>query len=258
MSKIFITGSSDGLGLLAARSLVSKGHTVFLHARNEERARVAASGVPGAEKVLVGDFASMEETKRLAEKVNALGPFDSVIHNAGIYEAAGAAKSRDGWPLIFAVNTLAPYLLTALISPPQRLIYLSSGLHRQGDARPDRLQAIMKKASVPTYSDTKLHDLILAVAVARLWPAVISNAVDPGWVPTKMGGKNAPDDLDRGYETQVWLASSDDPAALQSGRLLHHLREVSAHPQAGKEDIAEKFLEVCAKITGIPFPFSNH
>lgn len=254
MSKIFITGSSDGLGLLAAKSLVNMGHTVFLHARNEERAKVASSGVPGAGNVLIADFASMAETKKMAEQVNALGPFDAIIHNAGIYDAAAGVKSSDGWPLIFAVNTLAPYILTALISAPKRLIYLSSGLHRQGDASPDRLDAILNRTNEPSYSDTKLHDLILALTAARKWPGTVSNAIDPGWVPTKMGGKNAPDDLDRGYETQVWLSSSDEPAALKSGRLLHHLREVQAHPQAGKEEIGEKFLEVCEKITGISFP----
>ena len=70
------------------------------------------------------------------------------------------------------------------------------------------------------YSDSKLYVTALAFAVARRWPDVLSNAVDPGWVPTKMGGPGAPDDLEKGYLTQTWLAVSDEAAATVSGALL--------------------------------------
>lgn len=252
MAKIFITGSSDGLGLLAAKELVSMGHQVVLHARNEDRAKHTIHQVPGAQKVLIGDLSSIEETKRLAEQVNELGSFDAIIHNAGILHVSHE-ESRDGLPVLFAVNSLAPYILTALILRPERLIYLSSSMHRQGNASEDKLTAILERRYNPGYSDTKLHDLILALAVARKWPETISNAVDPGWVPTKMGGRTAPDDLEKGFLTQVWLAVEHDKEAMLSGRYLHHKRKMSYNSQAKNEGIQEKFLSVCEQITGIAF-----
>ncbi len=254
MAKIFITGSSDGLGQLAAKALVSMGHRVVLHARNEARAKEAMSDVPGAENVVIGDLSVIEETKSLAARANELGPYQAVIHNAGVYRGAENDISADGLPLIFAVNSLAPYILTAMIKRPQRLIYLSSGLHKQGDAGEKRLKSILDGKGTPGYSDTKLHDLILAFAVARKWPETISNAVNPGWVPTKMGGSNAPDNLDKGYETQVWLAAGSDKGATISGRYLFHKEESEFNPQAGDQRIQELFLHVCEELSGVKFP----
>src|SRR3954463_12520152 len=115
MARIFITGSADGLGQLAARDLVEKGHEVVLHARNQERGQEALDKVPGAEGVVTADLSNLDETKQLAERVNGLGTFDAVIHNAGVYQTTGKQ--------IFSVNTLAPYVLTCLINRPARLIY---------------------------------------------------------------------------------------------------------------------------------------
>lgn len=251
MARIFITGSSDGLGLLSARKLVATGHQVVLHARNDERAEFAISQVPDAEKVLIGDLSSIKETRQLAESVNELGTFNAIIHNAGIYQASHDARTEDGLPLLFAVNSLAPYILTAMINRPERLIYLSSGMHLHGDANEGRLESIIGGNNVPGYSDTKLHDVLLAFAVARKWRGVISNAVDPGWVPTKMGGRNAPDNLDEGYETQVWLAVGKDEEAIKSRRYLHHKKEARLNPQANDQNIQDKFLSVCEKLTDL-------
>jgi len=253
MAKIFITGSSDGLGLLAAKELVSRGNQVFLHARNGKRAETAMNEVPGAKEVFIGELSSMEETKKLAGEVNGTGNFDAIIHNAGVFHISDQLKSEDGLPLLFAVNSIAPYILTILINRPQRLIYLSSQMHMHGDASEDRLNAILEGRNIPSYSDSKLHDLLLALAVARKWPDVYSNAVDPGWVPTKMGGSNAPDDLREGFRTQVWLAVGQDKEAMLSGRYLRHKKEKNCHPQAREEKIQEKFLSVCEQISGISF-----
>src|SRR5436853_6786511 len=211
MAKIIITGSADGLGQLAAKALIAQGHQVVLHARNEKRGREALDKVPGAESVVPTDLGSIAEPKQLASKVNALGEFDAVIHNAGVYNASAEE--------IFAVNTLAPYILTCLIQRPKRLIYLSSGMHLQGRSK---LESFKTDISRITYSDSKLHVLILCMAVARRWPQVYANALNPGWVPTKMGGKGAPDDLQKGYETQVWLAVSNEEKSKISGRFFYH------------------------------------
>jgi NAD(P)-dependent dehydrogenase (short-subunit alcohol dehydrogenase family) len=243
MARIFITGSADGLGLLAAKTLVSQGHHVVLHARNHERAREAIKNVPGAEGAFNGDLSSIEETKKLGNEVNKSGSFDAIIHNAGVYQVP--AK------IIFTVNTLAPYILTCLIQEPKRLIYLSSGMHLQG--RPN-FEAFSTDANGINYSDSKLHVVMLAMAVARKWPDVYSNAVNPGWVPTKMGGKGAPDNLEKGYETQAWLAVSDDDQAKVSGRYFFHQKERPCNPAANDVNTQERFLQLCQEITGVAFP----
>ncbi len=253
MARVFITGSSDGLGLLTAQLLVKQAHRVVLHARNEERGRKASAAVPGAETVVLGDLSSIAETRRVAEQVNALGPFDAVIHNAGVgYRSPRRVLSQDGMPLEFAVNTLAPYILTALIHRPKRLIYLSSGLHQDGDSSlKDLAWEHRPWDGQQAYSDTKFQDVLLAFAVARLWVDVLSNALEPGWVPTKMGGAHAPDNLEEGYRTQAWLAASDDPAAKVTGEYFYHMRPRRPHPDARDPKRQDKLLEVCQSLSGI-------
>ena len=195
-------------------------HTVVLHARSEQRGKEALAAVPGAKNVVIGDLTSIAQTRSVAEQVNGLGTFDAVIHNAGVgYREPRRIATEDGLPQVFAVNTLAPYILTALIRRPKRLVYLSSGLHKSGDISLQDLAWEQRPwQGQQAYSDTKFHDVLLAFAIARRWPDVLSNALEPGWVATKMGGPGAPDDLDAGHRTQVWLAVSDDPAAKVTGR----------------------------------------
>jgi NAD(P)-dependent dehydrogenase (short-subunit alcohol dehydrogenase family) len=253
MARVFITGSADGLGKMAAQLLLEEGHNVVLHARNEARAKQAMAGVPAAEAVVIGDLSSIRQTRGVAEQVNAVGAFDAVIHNAAVgYREGRRIQTEDGLPHVFAINTLAPYILTALIQRPKRLVYLSSGLHQQGDASlKDLLWQERPWQGMQAYSDSKLHDVLLAFAVARLWPDVLSNAVEPGWVATKMGGRSATDDLDQGHRTQVWLAVSDDPEAKVSGEYFYHLRR--RIPKAATRDVAvqNKLLDECRRISGV-------
>src|SRR5579883_2285666 len=181
MARVFITGSADGLGKMAAQLLVEQGHRVVLHARNEQRGSEAMSVVPGAEAVVTGDLSSMADTRRMAEKVNALGAFDAVIHNAGVgYQEPRRDATEDGLPRVFAVSTMATYILTALIERPKRLVYLSSGLHRSGDVSlRDLAWNDRRWDGTQAYCDTKLHDVLIAFAVARRWPEVFSNALEP-------------------------------------------------------------------------------
>ena len=243
MAKIFITGSADGLGQLSAQWLLTQGHDVVLHARNVQRSREALAKTPGASKALVADLTDMQETKQLADDVNSLGPFDAIIHNAGVYQRPGNE--------IFAVNTLAPYILTCLIQRPKRLIYLSSQMHMYGQGN---LERITKNNNGVSYSDSKLHVLMLSIEVARRWPGVFANTVDPGWVPTKMGGRGAPDDLQKGYQTQAWLAASNDTEVQVSGKYFFHQKQRRYNSAADDLSLREKLLERCAEITGIDFP----
>jgi len=255
MSRVFITGSSDGLGLLAARLLASQAHQVTLHARNDARAADAGRALPQAEAVVVGDLSSIEQMRRVATQVNALGRYDAVIHNVGVGYREPRVETADGLSHVFAVNVLAPYLLTALITPPGRLVYLSSGMHRGGDARLDDPQSKARRWNgSQAYSDSKLLDVVLAFAVARRWPGVLSNALEPGWVPTKMGGPGAPDDLRLGAVTQAWLATSDDPAATVTGQYFRHQKPHGVHPAARRADLQDALLSYCADISGTPLP----
>ena len=247
MARIFITGSSDGLGLMEARMLVSQGHTVVLHGRSRQRADEALSKVPGALAAVVGDLAGIAETKALADQVNGLGPFDAVIHNAGVYHESRSIRTASGLAEIFVVNSLAPYILTCLIERPKRLIYTSSGMHRSGDGS-------LRDVAARSYSDTKLQNVILAFAVARKWHGVLSNAVDPGWAATKMGGRGAPVSIEEGSRTQVWLSVSQEKEALVSGRYFSHLKPGSFHPAAADPAVQEKYLSECARLSGVVFP----
>jgi NAD(P)-dependent dehydrogenase (short-subunit alcohol dehydrogenase family) len=253
MASIFITGSADGLGRGAARRLVALGHDVVLHGRNGDRAQQALRAVPGARTALVGDLASMEQTRELAAQANAAGPFQAVIHNAGVYRPGTASRETvDGLDEVFAINALAPYLLTALIEAPRRLIYLTSGLHQGGDPDLRDLQRRQRRWNgSQAYANSKLFDVVLAFAVARLWPHVLSNAIDPGWAPTKMGGASAPGDLEQGVATQVWLAISDDPGARVSGRYFYRKRAQPAHAAASDVRVQDAFLAACQQLTGV-------
>jgi NAD(P)-dependent dehydrogenase (short-subunit alcohol dehydrogenase family) len=168
--------------------------------------------------------------------------FDAVIHNAGVYQTSAE--------LIFTVNTVAPYILTSLIHKPKRLIYLSSGMHLRGQPNLEYFKQDIKRIR---YSDSKLHVMMLALATARQWPSIYANAVDPGWVPTRMGGKNAPDDLQKGYETQTWLAVSNDERAKVSGRYFFHQKETAYNPIANDVTLQEKLLGILEDITGVSF-----
>jgi NAD(P)-dependent dehydrogenase (short-subunit alcohol dehydrogenase family) len=258
MARVFVTGSADGLGKMAADFLIDQGHQVVLHARSAARADETHKTVAGAQDIVVGDLSSIAETKSVADQVNKLGRFDAVIHNAGIgYREAKLVKTADGLPQLFAVNTLGPYLLTALITMPKRLVYLSSRMHYgAGTHLDDMLWGRRRWNGSQAYAETKFQDVLLAFAVARLFPGLKSNSLEPGWVPTKMGGAGAPDDIDKGHRTQVWLATSDEPAATVSGRYFFHqkLRDSDSATKDVERQIL--LLDLCHKVSGTALPKS--
>ena len=192
----------------------------------------------------------------VAEQANALGRYDAVIHNAGIgYREGRRVETVDGLCHVFAINVLAPYTLTALMTPPDRLVYLSSGMHQAGDPDLSDLQWERRQwVGSQAYSDSKLFDVILAFAVARRWPTVWSNALEPGWVPTKMGGPGAPDDLAQAPVTQAWLAVSDDTEAAVSGQYFYHQRPRQPHPAVHGRSVQEGLLAACAELSSVDLP----
>ncbi len=252
MRRIFITGSTDGLGYAAARALIDKGHQVVLHARSRDRAKAIEDLASKSLGIVFGDLSSSLETRRVAEQANAIGRMDTVIHNAGVYRVPNRSATPEGHARTLAVNTFAPYMLTALIERADRLIYLSSGMHRDGSSLLRDIDWVERRwDQTQAYCDSKLYVTALAMAVARLWPNVLSNAVDPGWVPTRMGGAAAPDDLDMGYLTQTWLAVSDDPAATVSGGYWYHRRQQHAAAEAYDSGFQDQLLSILGRLTGV-------
>lgn len=252
VSRIFITGSTDGLGLAAARALIDEGHQVVLHARSAKRAAVIADVSRRSAGVVIGDLSSASETRSVAQQVNKIGRMDTVIHNAGIYQVPERGNTPEGHATVLAVNTLAPYILTASIDRPNRLVYLSSGMHRGGGSSLRDIDwAERRWDSTTAYSESKLYLTAFALAIARRWPAVFSNAVDPGWVPTKMGGPSAPDDLTMGYQTQIWLAVSNEPAAKVSGGYWHHRKQQKPAAEALDPAFQDRVVTRLAELTGV-------
>jgi NAD(P)-dependent dehydrogenase (short-subunit alcohol dehydrogenase family) len=256
MARVFITGSSEGLGLMAAELLVNDGHAVTLHARTEQRGADVRQALPSVEDVVIGDVESITGMRRVAEQANSLERFDAIIHNVGVgYRQSRRIETVDGLCNVFAINVLAPYLLTALITPPDRLIYLGSGMHQGGTPDLNDLQWTRRGWNgAQAYSDSKLLDVVLAFAVARRWPDVLSNALEPGWVPTKMGGSGAPDDLSLGSVTQAWLAVSGEPAAMVTASYFYHQQVRAVNPSARSVDLQDGLLEYCAQLTSTVLP----
>lgn len=227
-----MTGASTGLGLATVRALLGAGHDVVLHARSAERVEDPGvlDRVAGA---AYGDLSDLDATTALAAELDGLGRFDAVVHNAGTMDRS----------LATAVNVVAPYVLTALMRPPGRSIVLSSGMHRSGTT---------DLARGGSYSDTKLWVTTLTMALAGLWPSTLSHAVDPGWVPTRMGGAGAPDDLAEGHRTQAWLAvAPEEDLDPRTAGYWHHRAPREPHPATRDAGFQQRVLEHLEGLTGV-------
>lgn len=241
--RVFITGSADGLGHAAAETLLAQGHEVVVHVRTQARLAAVKELVERGAIATIADLSDFAQIRDLASQVNAIGHMNAVIHNAGVMTGTQ----------LLAVNVVAPYLLTAMIQRPQRLIYLSSSMHAGGRASLTGMDW-SGRTSTGSYSDSKLFLTALSAAVARRWQDVLSNAVDPGWVPTKMGGPSAPDDLRLGHLTQEWLATSNDPEALTSGGYWYHQRRQKPLPAVNDTQFQDLLLAELARATGTTLP----
>ncbi|MFI1004328.1 SDR family NAD(P)-dependent oxidoreductase [Streptomyces galbus] len=234
MALILVTGASTGLGRDTAEALAGEGHDVVVHVRN--RARLDGTDPGRWTGVVVGDLSVPDEIEDVARQAAAFGRFDAVVHNAGVLSG----------PETVTVNTVAPYVLTARLEKPSRLIHLSSGMHRSGSTDLRGLTT-----GTASYSDTKLWVTALSQACASRWPGTASHAVDPGWVPTRMGGAGAPDDLVAGHRTQVRLATDPDVTPATGG-YWYHERTQAPHPAALDEEFQERLLRALEQHTGVP------
>jgi NAD(P)-dependent dehydrogenase (short-subunit alcohol dehydrogenase family) len=252
MALVLITGSTTGLGKAAAEQLLDAGHDVVLHARNTERAAEVEELARRAAGIVIGDLAAAAETHLVARQANAIGQLDAVIHNAGIYADARRIATPEGHAQTLAVNVLAPYLLTAWIEGPSRLVYLSSDMHHSGDTSLQDIDWTERRWNgVQAYCDSKLYVTTFAFALARCWSDRCVNVVDPGWVPTRMGGPGAPDDLELGHRTQTWLAVGDD---CPSAGYWYHQQQQRPAAAALDRTFQEALLGELARLTDVQLP----
>ncbi|POX57334.1 hypothetical protein C3489_01085 [Streptomyces sp. Ru71] len=244
MALVLVTGASTGLGLATVTALADAGHDVVLHARHARHAgRVEDRGVlDRMREVVYGDLSRLDETLRVAERADAIGRFDAVVHNAGVLHG----------PDVLAVNVVAPYVLMAAMTPPRRSICLSSSMHLSGSTRLDPEALVGRRG---TYSDSKLYVTALAMALAARYPDQMAHAVDPGWVPTRMGGPSAPDDLDEGHRTQEWLATAEEEEITpRSGGYWHHRRTRRPHRAALDARFQDALIGMLEGHTGLTLP----
>ena len=238
MSLVLVTGASTGLGLATARALLDDGHEVVLHARRLERVE-DADVLDRASGAVAADLADLDSVVRLAGELDATWAFDAVVHNAGVISG----------PDVVPVNVVAPYVLAALLRRPATSVVLSSSMHRSGSAD---LATDWARAS---YSDSKLWVTALTLALAARRPDEAWHAVDPGWVPTRMGGAGAPDDLEEGHRTQAWLATAaHDEVEPRTGGYWHHRVASRPHPATLDPAFQDDLLGRLESRTGIALP----
>jgi len=235
MARVMVTGASSGLGRLIAESLADAGHDVVAHLRSADRL-TDPDVLARMHTVICGDLADPGQVRAVAEQAAALGPLDAVIHNAGVLSG----------PDVMAVNVVAPYLLTACMPLPGRFIVTSSSMHRDGDTRVGA-----DDFDRGSYSTSKLCVTALAMALARSSGDTLAHAVDPGWVPTRMGGPGAPDDLAAGHRTQEWLATAPETdIAPRTGGYWHHRRATEPHRAALDPRFQNRLIGILERRTG--------
>ncbi|MBK1697222.1 daunorubicin C-13 ketoreductase [Rhodovibrio salinarum] len=251
MARVFITGSTEGVGRNAAEMLLAEGHEVVLHARNPARAK-AFGDLAERAQVLSADLGSLSETRALAQDLNAIGPMDAILHNAGIIDNR-REKTPDGLLRVLMVNAIAPYVLSVLADRPKRLIFTGSSMHRgHSDVLDDIDWTRHPWSASRAYGESKLLVTALSAGLARYWPEVLCHTVDPGWVPTRMGGRSASDPIEQAHVTQCWLATSGDAAVQESGAYWHHMRRQSADPKVSDSRFQDEVISRFAAMSGIP------
>ncbi len=252
MTTICITGSTDGIGRATAEVLAGAGHRVLVHARNRDRGRQVVDELGGDVELVTGDLASLAEVRRLAEQIRAAGPLDVLVHNAGVWVRNGTPKrSADGFETTFAVNVLAPHLLTALLADDlrgragARLVWLGSGM--AGSGRPDAADPGRATDASRAYSDSKASDVALAGAWGRRLPAVGSAALDPGWVKTKLATAGAPGTV---ASSATALAALCTEADLSRGLYWKGRSPVTVPSRVRDPSFQDRLAETCDRLAG--------
>jgi NAD(P)-dependent dehydrogenase (short-subunit alcohol dehydrogenase family) len=246
MATIGITGATDGIGLATARVLLAAGHRVLVHARTQSRGRPVVDGLEGDAVLVTGDLARLADVRSLAAQIADQGPLDVLVHNAGVWVRGDTPRTTvDGFETTFAVNVLAPHLLTSLLRDriSGRLLWLGSGMARSGQVRLEALGAERNPSSA--YADSKACDVALALAWGRRIPQVASAAVDPGWVKTKLASRGAPGDPRESADTLAYCATEAD---LSRGSYWRDRRPVSVPNHLRDPALQDALAAACDRL----------
>jgi dehydrogenase/reductase SDR family member 12 len=272
---VLVTGATSGLGLAASEGFARLGADVVLVARDAQRgerarAQVAEHSAGGAARLELCDLAKLASVRDLAQRLDARGDrLDVLVHNAGVLPAE-RTLTEDGIEMTFAVNVVAPFLLTRLLterlaaSAPSRIVTVSSGGMYTQRLRTDDLQNADGEFSGTTaYARTKRAQVILT----ELWAqrlakrGIVAHAMHPGWVDTPGVSASLPGfyritrpllrSPEQGADTIVWLGAADEPAR-SSGGFWHDRRRrpTSLLPWTRETDADRRALwQECERLT---------
>jgi retinol dehydrogenase-12 len=252
MTKVLVTGSSDGIGKETAVLLAREGARVIVHGRTGARAAEAAQGIAGAESWIC-DFASLDSVRSAAAK---LPPgIDVLINNAGVYLQA-RQLTKDGYEATFQINHLAPFLLTNLLLPSMsegsRIVNVSSQVHSGAEIAWDDLMGERGYSGYGAYGQSKLANLLFTRELARRQKKATVNALHPGVIGTKLlrGGFGAMGggSLAQGAETPVYLALSKEVEGV-TGKYFVRRSETRPSPQALDDEAAQRLWDVSERLT---------
>ncbi len=278
--RVIITGATGGIGLAAARELARRGARLSIVARSEARAaaatdRIVAAGGTGTEvEVLSADLGSQASIRRLAQEILARHPrIDVLINNAGAINSS-RRLTEDGRELSWAVNHLAPFLLTTLLldriraSAPARIITTASGAHRGARIPFDDVDAVRGYRGFGRYGETKLANILFTAELARRLEGsgVTATCLHPGFVATGFNRNNGPlmafgmtvarpfaRSPERGADTLVWLADSAE-APSEGGVYYANRKRVTPSPAARDMASARRLWELSEAQTATAVP----
>jgi NAD(P)-dependent dehydrogenase (short-subunit alcohol dehydrogenase family) len=270
-----VTGASSGIGLHTALGLARSGMRVIMAGRDRARAETARRFVTaqsGSDRVDIGlaDFSRLAEVRRLAEEIlSGWGRLDVLVNNAGLF-SPGYRLSPDGFELTFAVNHLAPFLLTNLVldrlkaSAPSRIVTVASAAHRGQRIDVEHLGGRQDWTMARAYGRSKLCNILFTRELAlRLDPnEVVSTCLHPGMVATGIGQRGGLLELgwrlmkpfllspERGAETPVFLATTPDPKPFHGGYVIRK-RLAQPDPAALDSRVARRLWEESARLVGM-------
>ena len=269
-----VTGATSGIGKAAATRLARMGAQVVLVGRDRGRASAAAAEIGSASTppptVEIADLAPMEQVRSLAERLGALERIDVLVNNAGLM-LSERRSSPDGFEYVFAVNHLAPFLLTNLLLPkltasaPARVVTVTSDAHTGARLDLDDPHLEREWAFWRSYANSKLANILFTRELARRLDGtgVTANCAHPGVVRTRLFREGKPlarvgvsfarpffASPGRGADTIVYLASSPDVTGQTGG---YYVKRRRREPSAAARDdaAARKLWEISEKMTGL-------
>jgi retinol dehydrogenase-12 len=281
MLTVLVTGATGGIGLQTARVLARMGHSVLIHGRDPRKGKAAVEQVRASAsnnasvRFLQADFASLGQVRNLAAEVAAsVARLDVLINNAGCGNVSRRVTT-DGYETTFAVNHLAPFLLTNLLldkikgSEPARIVNVASRAHRDKEIDFDDLMSVRDYKVMRTYGRSKLANILFTRTLAKRLAGsnVTANSLHPGLVATGIGQTNAVARLgwklivmvrggisvEEGAKTSVYLATSPDVARLSGGYYVKcRLAQLQTRAEAVSDAVGERLWKVSKELVGLP------